>query len=78
MAHQLTTNADLPQVGYLVLVDKLYNFSYLLILFSMFESTLAVRFHDAGKEELARKLDRGSIAVSFAALLAVMLWVFKG
>jgi hypothetical protein len=78
VALQLTTNADLPQVGYLVLVDKLYNFSYLLILFSMFESTLAVRYHDAGNEALAKRLDRGAIGVSVVALLGVMVWVFKG
>jgi hypothetical protein len=64
VALQLTTSADLPQVGYLVLVDKLYNLSYVLILFTMFESTLAVRWHDAGREDAARRLDRWAAILS--------------
>ena len=76
VALQLTTSADLPQIGYLVLVDKLYNLSYVIILFSMFESTVAVRFHDAGREAAASKLDRYAAAMSIATVVVTCVLVF--
>jgi hypothetical protein len=77
VALQLTTSADLPQVGYLVLIDKLYNLSYVLILFAMLESTVAARWHDAGREEAARRLDRGAALVSIVAVVVTTLLVFR-
>jgi hypothetical protein len=76
VALQLTTSADLPQIGYLVLVDKLYNLSYVIILFSMFESTLAVRWHDAGREAAAQRLDHYAAVLSLALIVVTSLLVF--
>ncbi len=76
VALQLTTSADLPQIGYLVLIDKLYNLSYVVILFSMFESVLGVRWHDAGREKDAKRLDSWAIAISVAAITVTGLAVF--
>jgi hypothetical protein len=77
VALQLTTSADLPQVGYMVLIDKLYNLSYVLILFAMFESTIAARWYDAGREEPAKRLDRAAAVASMVAVVVTVLWVFR-
>jgi hypothetical protein len=77
VALQLTTSADLPQVGYLVLVDKLYNLSYVLILFAMFESTVAARWYDAGREREALRLDRVAAQVSILAVVVTVVLVFR-
>ena len=76
VALQLTTSSDLPQIGYLVLIDKLYDLSYVIIIFSMFESTLGVRLHDAGREDAARKLDYWAIGISFVTIALTCALVF--
>jgi hypothetical protein len=76
VALQLTTSADLPQIGYLVLLDKLYNLSYVIILFSMFESTLAVRWHDAGREQAAQRLDHLAAVLSLVGVVLTCIFVF--
>jgi hypothetical protein len=77
VALQLTTSADLPQVGYLVLIDKLYNLSYVLILFAMLESTVVVRWFDDGHEAAAKKIDRGAMVVATIGVILTMILVFR-
>src|SRR5207249_1382002 len=77
VALQLTTSADLPQVGYLVLIDKLYNLSYVLILFAMLESTIVVRWFDKGAEATARWIDRAALVVAAVGVAATMVVVFR-
>jgi hypothetical protein len=77
VALQLTTSADLPQVGYLVLIDKLYNLSYVLILFAMLESTVVVRWHDAGDEVTARRIDHGAVLVALLGVALTIAVVFR-
>ncbi len=67
VALQLTASADLPSVGYMVLLDRIYNLSYAIIFLTLFESVFAVRLTDAGKDAQSRKLDRISLAVLAAA-----------
>ncbi len=64
VALQLTAVSDLPSIGYMVLLDKIYNISYAVILLTLIESVVSVKLHDAGKEGTSRLLDR----ISFAAL----------
>ena len=71
VALQLTAAGDLPKTGYLVLLDHIYNLSYLVIFLSLLESVFAVRLHDAGKEAAAKRLDR-------AALLGTTVLFFGG
>jgi hypothetical protein len=78
VALQLTTSADLPQAGYLVLIDKLYNLSYAVILFAMVESTLVVRWFDDGRELTAKKIDRGAFVFAVVGVLVTMLLVLRG
>jgi hypothetical protein len=71
VALQLTAAGDLPKTGYLVLLDHIYNLSYLVIFLALLESVFAVRLHDAGKPDAAKRLDR-------AALGATTLLFFGG
>lgn len=63
VALQLTSGADLPSVGYMVLLDEIYNVSYAIILLTLVESMVAVRLFDAGQEARAQRLDRLALAV---------------
>lgn len=67
VALQLTASSDLPATGYMVLLDHIYNVSYLVIFLSLLESVVAVRLHDGGREQAARRLD----TVSLFALAAL-------
>jgi hypothetical protein len=62
VALQLTAAGDLPKTGYLVLLDHIYNLSYLVIFLALLESVIAVRLHDAGREDAAKRLDRIGLA----------------
>lgn len=78
VALQLTAGADLPSVGYMVLLDRIYNLSYAVILLTLLESVIAVRLTDAGKEAQAKKLDKISLVVLavvfFGGLAATVLF----
>ena len=78
VALQLTAAADLPSVGYMVLLDRIYNLSYAVIFLTLLESVIAVRLTDAGKEAQSKKLDRISLitlaAVFFGGVTAVVVF----
>jgi hypothetical protein len=61
----------------MVLIDKLYNLSYVLILFAMFQSTVAARWYDAGREEAAKRLDRVAVLACMVAVAVTVVWIFK-
>ena len=77
VALQLTTSGDLPKVGYLVLLDHVYNLSYLVIFLSLLGSVMSVRLHDAGRTAAAKRLDRwglaGMLVVFFGGVGLVIL-----
>lgn len=58
VALHLTVSSDLPHVGYIRLIDKVYNLSYVIIFATLVETVVAIRMRDAGQEERARGLDR--------------------
>lgn len=62
VALQLTSAGDLPSTGYLVLLDHIYNLSYLVIFLSLLASVASVRIYDAGFELRARRFDRITMA----------------
>ncbi len=78
VALQLTAGAELPNVGYVVLLDKLYNLSYAVIFIALLESVLAVRLTDLEQTARAAKYDRWSLAVCLTASLGVGLWLIVG
>ena len=66
VALQLTAAADLPSVGYSVLLDRVYDLAYLVIFLSLLESVWAVRLADAGEEAKARRLDKLALVLLLA------------
>ena len=67
VALHYSTTTELPEVGYLVLLDKVYILSYVVILGTCFTSIFAARFAENEQLEKARRLDLfGGIALSLA------------
>lgn len=64
VALQLTTAGDLPSTGYLVLLDHVYNLSYLCIFIALLASVWSVRVHDRGDEDRAARIDRAMLVFS--------------
>ncbi len=75
VALQLTASSDLPKTGYLVLLDHVYNLSYLVIFVATLESVIAVRLADAEREEASRKVDRWTLGVSAALYFGSVAWL---
>jgi hypothetical protein len=77
VALQLSSGADLPNVGYLVLLDRIYHLCYLTIFLCLAESVIVARIHDDGRENTARRIDRLCMAGSpllFVLGLAYLYW----
>jgi hypothetical protein len=78
VALQLTASGDLPATGYMVLLDHIYNVSYLVIFLSLLESVVAVRLHDAGRPEAAQRLDMAALValtlLFFGAVAAIVIF----
>lgn len=75
VALQLTAAGDLPKSGDLVLLDHVYNLSYLVIFIATLESVAAVRLADSDREEASRKLDRWTLCVSAVLYFGVLAWL---
>jgi hypothetical protein len=58
IALHLTVSSDLPQVGYLRLIDKLYNLSYLITFATLLQSVWAARLCERKEEARALRIDR--------------------
>lgn len=58
VALQYSSSTDLPPLGYLVLLDKVYILSYVVILLGTFASILANRLATAEKAQAAATVDR--------------------
>ena len=63
VALQITASADLPSVGYLVLIDKIYNLSYIITLFALIETVVTVKYKDNNSVSSAVIIDRISFGV---------------
>lgn len=75
VALHLTVSADLPHVGYVRLIDKIYNFAYVIIFLTLVESAWVVRLRDAGQEDRASRVDRMSSAVLGTISTAGLFWL---
>ena len=64
VALQLTAQGDLPKTGQMVLLDHVYNLSYVTILITLVECIWSARLHDAEQIEKARKLDLIGLAIT--------------
>jgi hypothetical protein len=63
IALQITVSGDLPAVGYMVLIDKVYNLAYLITLMALIETVICEKYKDAGNLEKANTLDRQSFRI---------------
>ncbi|MBI2608824.1 MAG: hypothetical protein HYW47_04395 [Deltaproteobacteria bacterium] len=69
VALHITVSGDLPQVGYLVLIDKIYNLCYFAIFLALAETVYTTYLKDKGLIVRAKKLDK----ISFVGLLVLFL-----
>jgi hypothetical protein len=77
VALQITASADLPAVGYMVLIDKIYNLSYLVTLLALVETVICINYKDHGKLEKAARLDRISFQIlSLITISAFVIIIF--
>lgn len=74
VALQMTYNDNLPDVGYLMLMDKIYLCAYLFVIAGLGMVVHTTRMHEAGKDAEAKVLHRRSLA----GLLAVWLLAMTG
>ncbi len=68
VAMHITVSADLPAVGYLVLIDKIYNLSYIAIFCALAETVFTIYLKDRAQFNVAKKVDRYTffiLAISF-------------
>ena len=66
VALQMTFNQDVPDVGYLMLMDKIYICSYLFVIFGLLFVVRTTRMVDQGRADEARKMHGVSLLVLFA------------
>lgn len=72
VALQITLNEDLPQIEYLILLDKVYIASYLFIIASLAMVLRATRLVDSGRSERAERLDAWSLGLLGLAYVAAI------
>ncbi|MFN8576819.1 MAG: hypothetical protein U0354_08165 [Candidatus Sericytochromatia bacterium] len=76
VALQITASSDLGPVGYLVLIDKIYNISYVVTILALIETVVAIKYKDVGVLDKAIKLDKISFKVlGIMTLLSTILAV---
>lgn len=75
IALQLTSGSSLPDVGYVVLLDKIYNVSYFVIFVALLESVVAVRLVDQDQAARSKRIDRWTLALSLVLSLGAGVWL---
>jgi hypothetical protein len=74
MAYNVAVSQNMPEIGYLVLSDKFFIATYLLLLLTLAQTFATFILDTRGKTEKAEKLDRAS-AIAFP-LLVVGIFAF--
>ncbi len=69
VALQITLNEDLPEVDYLILMDKIYLGAYFFVIAALAVVVRTTKLFDQGKEAKALKLDRAALGGMLAAFL---------
>jgi hypothetical protein len=78
VALEFSIQSELPEVGYLVLIDKVYILSYVVILLTSVISIFAARMAEANEMARARRLDRVAgalVALGFVGGTAAILFL---
>ncbi len=76
VALQITSNEDLPEIGYLTLLDKLYVCAYLVVIGGLLAVVRSTALAEEGKEDVARAWDKRALLVltlSFALAVAYLI-----
>lgn len=73
VALQLTYNQDLPDVGYLMLMDKVYLASYGFVLAGLAVVVRATQLVELGKTEAASRLHRRGLRIASWVFIAVVI-----
>lgn len=77
VALQITGNEDLPEIGYLTLLDKLYVCAYLVVISGLLAVVHSTRLADEGREGDARVFDRRALVVlclAFAIAVTALIY----
>ncbi|MEK7859153.1 MAG: hypothetical protein AAB320_08435 [Elusimicrobiota bacterium] len=77
VALQITLNGDLPEVAYLVLMDKIYLGAYLFVIAGLAVIVRTTWMVERGREKEAMAMDRRMLAVLSAAYLAAAAWILS-
>lgn len=78
VALQMTYNDNLPDVGYLMLMDKIYLCAYLFVIAGLGMVVHTTRLHEAGKEAEAKALHGRSLGLLLLVWSAGMLVLIVG
>jgi hypothetical protein len=78
VALQITSNEDLPDVGYLTMLDKLYVCAYLLVILSLVVVIWSTRLVEGDNESKAAALDRRALVVLYAGFFVTVGWLIMG
>lgn len=75
VALQITLNEDLPEIDYLVLIDKLYIAAYVFVIASLAIVVRSTRVFEMGQQDRARRVDRNSFVVILVIYLASVAYL---
>lgn len=78
IAFHITQGETLPQVGYVITVDKFFILSYTMIFFTLLETVIVSRYFKADQLKKAKKIDRTFryTFLPFFIIVAALLIVF--
>jgi hypothetical protein len=75
VALQMTYNQDLPDVGYLMFMDKIYLLSYLFVLVGLAVVVRTTKLQDDGQPELAARMHFRGLFLASVAYLLIGAWL---
>ena len=79
IAFHITQGETLPQVGYIITVDKFFILSYAMIFFTLLETVIVSRYFKADRLKTSKRIDRISryTFLPFFVTVAALLIVFS-
>ncbi len=78
IAFNLTVAGNLPDVGYLIVSDKFFLATYILLFFTLFHSVVTFIWEDRGKHALAEKWERTSRIVFPVLYVGAFVYLLVG
>ena len=77
VALQITLNEDLPEVGYLTLMDKLYVAAYLVVISGLLAVAYSTRLVETGREQAAIKFDKQTMCALSLGFAVAVAWLLS-